>query len=174
MQHFKIHYFSGYNTSKLFSKAPPEILKILATEPVTYNSHQYCFTKDNFTRYGLSDNWKILATNKDRNGLEFISAFESDDYPFYGIQFHPEKNQFEFVRNYNIPHSLNAVKVAQYFANFFLEEARRNEHGFEDRQEERDALIYNYNPVFTGARNSTYEQVYVFGADADRVELEIV
>lgn len=106
--------------------------------------------------------WRILATNKDKNELEFISVFESKDYPFYGIQFHPEKNQYEFILDKNIPHSLNAVKVAQYFANFFVEETRKNDNTFADWQREQDALIYNYNPAFIGMQNSSYEQIYVF------------
>lgn len=100
--------------------------------------------------------------NKDKNDLEFISAFESKLYPFYGIQFHPEKNQFEFIEGKNIPHSLKSVRMSQYFANFFVEEARKNDNAFADWLHEQSALIYNYNPAFTGLQNSTYEQLYVF------------
>lgn len=129
---------------------------------MTYNSHQYCFTKDDFAENDLNRQFDILAVNKDRNGLEFISAYESKTYPFYGIQWHPEKVLYEFARNYNIPHTSHSVKAAQYFANFFIDEARRNRHSFNTWEEEQDALIYNYNPVFIGKRNSSYEQVYVF------------
>lgn len=150
-------------------------MKILGTEAVTYNSHQLCFTKEDFAKHGLDQQFDILATNQDRNGLEFISAYESKDYPFYGVQWHPEKAQYEFVRNKNIPHSLNSVKVAQYFANFFVEEARRNDHSFDTWEEEQEALIYNYNPVFIGKQNSSYEQVYVFKSeDNNNVSLEVL
>lgn len=110
----------------------------------------------------MDQQFDVLATNKDKNDLEFISAFESKLYPFYGIQWHPEKTQYEFARNFNIPHSLNAIKASHYFAEFFIEEARRNEHSFESWEEEQDALIYNYSPVFIGKKNSSYQQVYVF------------
>lgn len=148
-------------------------MQILGNEGVTYNYHQYCFTKDDFAEHGLDQMFKILATNKDKNGIEFISAFESNIYPFYGIQWHPEKVQYEFVRNYNIPHTLNSVKVAQYFSNFFIEEARKNDQSFDDWEEEQEALIYNYNPVFIGKRNSSYEQVYVFKDESNSISLEI-
>lgn len=133
---------------------------------MTYNYHQYCFTREIFTKHGLDQQFNTLATNKDSDGLEFISAYESKRYPFYGIQWHPEKAQYEFVRNKNIPHSLDSVKAAQFFANFFVEEARRNEHAFDSWEEEQEALIYNYNPVFIGKRKSSYEQVYLFKNDA--------
>ena len=37
--------------------------------------------------------WKVLSTNNDEEGLEFISTMEAIDYPFFGTQFHPEKSQ---------------------------------------------------------------------------------
>jgi gamma-glutamyl hydrolase len=36
--------------------------------------------------------FRVIATNKDENGIKFISIVESKLYPFYGVQFHPEKN----------------------------------------------------------------------------------
>lgn len=119
-------------------------------------------TRENFTLHGLDDDWRILATNEDKRGLEFISVFESKDYPFYGIQFHPEKNLFEFITGKNIPHSLNSALISQYFANFFVEQTRKNEHSFHDWQSEQNALIYNYNASFIGLQNSSYEQIYAF------------
>lgn len=163
----KTRLFPGFEGSKLFSPASNEIIDIFK-EKVTYNSHQYCITKENFTAFGLSDKFDILAANKDRNDLEFISAFESKSYPFYSIQFHPEKNQFEFILGKDIPHSMKAVQMSQYFANFFVEEARKNDNSFGDWLQEQKALIYNYNPVFTGLQNSSYEQVYVFKNDKVR------
>ena len=50
--------------------------------------------------------WKVLSINNDEEGLEFISTMEAIDYPFFGTQFHPEKNAFEWTAKYpNIPHS---------------------------------------------------------------------
>jgi gamma-glutamyl hydrolase len=36
----------------------------------------------------------------DQNGLEFISTLEAKEFPFYGTQYHPEKNSFEWTLNY--------------------------------------------------------------------------
>lgn len=160
---------TGFRTSKLFSNASKEVIEILATEAVTYNYHQYCFTKEDFEEHSLDQQFNILATNRDKNGLEFISAYESNTYPFYGIQWHPEKVLYEFVRNYNIPHTSNSVKASQYFANFFVDEARRNDHAFQSWQEEQEALIYNYYPEFIGKNNSSYEQVYVFKRETNEI-----
>ena len=54
-------------------------------------------------------------------------------------------------------------QVAQYFANFFVSETRKNGHKFESEEEERDNLIYNYSPVYTGKLDdSSFEQAYFF------------
>lgn len=103
-----------------------------------------------------------MSTNKDWNGLEFISTIEHHSYPFYGVQFHPEKNLFEWVRNKNISHTQNAIAAAQYFSEFFVNEARKSEHRFKDAKTEDQYVIYNFKPEFTGAVGSAFEQAYMF------------
>ncbi|XP_023235548.1 gamma-glutamyl hydrolase-like [Centruroides sculpturatus] len=92
----------------------------------------------------------------------------SRKYPFYAVAWHPEKNQYEFVYNakhQNIPHSYEAILISQYFANFFVNETRKNFHQFSSVKQEQEALIYKYNPVYTGLHGSSYEQKYFFNAN---------
>ena len=94
-----------------------------------------------------------------------MAAFEAHNYPIWGTQFHPEKNPYEWTRKYqNIPHSKDAIKVASFFADYFVEEARLNWHAFESRQLEEEYLIYNFNPEFTGREPIDFamQQVYLF------------
>jgi len=44
----------------------------------------------------------------------YIATVEARDYPIFACQFHPEKNMFEW--RVNAPHTLQAVKISQYFA----------------------------------------------------------
>ena len=44
------------------------------------------------------------------------------NYPIYGVQFHPEKNGFEWIPDEAIPHSQHAVIIMQSLANFFVQE----------------------------------------------------
>lgn len=74
----------NYERSKLLGHAPSDIITILKQENTTYNLHSYCLTKEVLKDNDLLDQWNILTTNKDINGLEFISAMEHNDYPFYG------------------------------------------------------------------------------------------
>ena len=50
--------------------------------------------------------WKALSWNYDRKGLKYVSSIEAWKYPFIGVQFHPEKNVYEWsYREPRIPHS---------------------------------------------------------------------
>lgn len=125
----------------------------------------FCFIEEAFEQNDLLKDWRILATSVDANGLEFISVFESHKYPFYGVQFHPEKVNFEFRKGANIPHNMDAIAVSQFFANFFIQEARKNDHKYPDCESESRALIYNYVPYFMGLKKSSYMQLYMFKAE---------
>lgn len=103
-----------------------------------------------------------MSVNNDWNGLEFISTIEHRYYPFYGVQFHPEKNLYEWVRNKNISHSAHAISAAQYFSDFFVNEARKSDHRFKDAKTEDQYVIYNFPAAFTGLKGSAFEQSYLF------------
>lgn len=98
----------------------------------------------------------------DKNDITYVSSFESRIYPIYGIQFHPEKNVFEWVQNKNIPHTRNAIKIAQYFLEVFLNETRKNVNKFLDEKTEQESLIYNYPVTYSSKLGSSYEQLYLF------------
>lgn len=103
-----------------------------------------------------------MSVNKDWNGMEFISSIEHVNYPFYGVQFHPEKNLYEWVQNKNISHTSNAILASQYFAQFFINEAKKSDHHFENAKNEDNYVIYNFPATFTGAKGSSLEQSYMF------------
>ncbi|CAG2173037.1 unnamed protein product, partial [Oppiella nova] len=147
------------------------IVEVLKEQEVTYNYHKKCLTLETFNKTPeLHNNLRLLSTNKDKNGIDYVSMFESRDanYPIYGVQWHPEKNLFEFAYNakyQNIPHNSSAIKVSQYMSNFFVDECRKSVHPIVNAKEESDSLIYNYQPVYTGAKtNYTYEQIYLFNS----------
>lgn len=138
-------------TSRLFRAASSEVYDNLATKPITMNNHEQGITPERFASISkLSDFYTVLATNVDRRGVEFISAFEAKKYPVYGIQFHPEKNSYEYGEYADgapyevIDHSPEAIAAGQFFANFFIAEARKNDLHFASPKVERNALIYNY------------------------------
>eukprot|EP01038_Epipyxis_sp_PR26KG_P011606 gene11606-15544_t len=142
--------------SKMFSKAPAAITDILAKQNVTMNNHMYGIYPSHFEKtQSLNSFYKVLSTNADRVGVDFISTIEAYKYPIFGTQWHPEKNPYEFgMTSSGIPkeainHSFDAISIAQYTANFFVEQTRQNIHSFATPEEEDAALIYNYQSVKT-------------------------
>jgi len=151
--------------SRVLKEADSEMLVTLSTEDVTSNFHHWCLTMQNFTKYDMGEFWNVISTNEDMNGMEFISMIEAKDYPVYGVQFHPEKNNYEWAPKLpSIPHSRGAVKISNYFADFFVEESRKSTHQFPSRKVEEEYLIYNWNPIYTGQENINYgfQTIYVF------------
>merc|ERR1712198_523180 len=86
--------------------------------------------------------------------MGYISTIEAKKYPFVGVQFHPEKNIFEWATNTvgNIPHNKHAVSIALYFSTYFINMARRSHHSFPTREIEEKNLIYNFDPKYVGKR----------------------
>ncbi|XP_076629583.1 gamma-glutamyl hydrolase-like [Colletes latitarsis] len=157
-----LEFTNGYKSSKMFADASADIKNILATKSVTVNSHHFCVTQNDLKRSNIFNEFRILSVNHDKEENEFISSLESVNYPFYGLQFHPEKNLYEWKIGHGYPHSANAVRIAQYFGNFFVSEARKNCHTFSSEQEEISSLIYNYKPTYTGLNDLRFVQCYFF------------
>ncbi|KAJ7339369.1 hypothetical protein OS493_005763 [Desmophyllum pertusum] len=75
---------------------------------------------------------------------------EARKYPIYMLQWHPAKPQFEWSTERDFKHTQEAILAGQYFANFFVNQARLSSHRFPSRKEEKAALIYKKYPIFTG------------------------
>uniref|UniRef100_M4C4I3 folate gamma-glutamyl hydrolase n=1 Tax=Hyaloperonospora arabidopsidis (strain Emoy2) TaxID=559515 RepID=M4C4I3_HYAAE len=157
-------------TSRMFRQASPELYSWLKDKPITMNNHEQGITPDKFNQYtSLTDFYTVLATNLDRQGVEFISAYEAKEYPIYAVQFHPEKNIFEYGEYLDgtpyevVDHSREGVAAGQYFANFFIDEARKNALHFKDPKVERKALIYNYQT--STVTDPGFVESYIFKHD---------
>lgn len=151
--------------SRLFRNANLELIKIAESENVTINFHRKCLSERVFRASGLSKNFTLIATNKLGKSGSFVSAIEHTKRPVYGLQFHPEKNIFEWGNKpslSNIPHSESAVRFSQYIGRFFVNEARKSRHRFPSPEVEDRMLIYNHRPEYTGSRGSSFTQTYLF------------
>ena len=70
-------------------------------------------------RKNICVNFSTLFMNVFEHFIFYSSAY---DFPFYGTQWHPEKNSFEW--EVNACHTLDCVQLAQYMGNFFVQEGR--------------------------------------------------
>jgi len=158
-----LNFTEAASGSRLYGSAPEVVNEILATKNVTMNNHHYGIYPAHFAATeSLVSFFNVLSTNRDRQGLEFVSSMEAYKYPIYGTQWHPEKNTFEWGKTNGIPneainHSPEAILIAQYTADFFVQQARQNTHQYADPNEEDAALINNYNVYkTTGSFMETY------------------
>ncbi|KAH8380530.1 hypothetical protein KR009_011208 [Drosophila setifemur] len=165
-----VEFKEDYKQSRLFASISDEVADTMVKENVTFHWHQYCYTEKDFKRDFLNETWRVLSLNHDWNGTEFISTMEHQKYPFYGVQFHPEKPLYEFTKT-SIPHTDAAVLSGQFFADYFVNEARRSTQSFSNATEQARSLIYNYNPEYTSILGSSYMQQYLFTDEEMGVEI---
>jgi len=138
---------------------------------VTMNNHMSGIMPHQFQKSAaLTKRWQITSTNKDLNGRPFVSTIEPVDpegFPVYGVQYHPEKNAFEYATypGTNVPyeaidHSPEGVAFSLSMARFIADLARRAMRENRQHAYTKEALypgIYTY-PIQTGLG---FEQVYL-------------
>merc|ERR1712217_607692 len=144
--------------SRILRAMPIDILKWLTTENVTVNLHHDGIPPEAYqANKRLADFFRVVSTNRDRAGKPFVSTIEAYKAPVYGVQWHPERPQFQFsdsAGETGINHGLHAIRAMQAVANFFVDEARQNSRHFPSADKEAAQLIYNYEP--TGPPGDSY------------------
>ncbi|XP_067673156.1 gamma-glutamyl hydrolase A-like [Haliotis asinina] len=151
----------AYKESRLLGSASPNIINTLSKEKVTPNFHHWGVMEKTFsTTPSLHDFYRVMSTNKDRAGKVFVSTMEAFKYPFYATQWHPEDINYGWNPNSDIDHTPEAILVTQYFANFFVNEARKSRHRFPDVASESAAVMENYTPLFV--TDGSFTDLYIF------------
>ena len=114
-----------YPESRFGMASPDDVDQILSEQDIAINFHNWCLTPENFTKSEpLKSFWDVLSNNYDEQGLQFISMMEAKNYPIWAIIYHPEKNMFEWTEKFtHIPHTRDAVHIAAFEAEFFIEVA---------------------------------------------------
>ncbi|XP_032242686.1 gamma-glutamyl hydrolase [Nematostella vectensis] len=150
--------------SRMFRYIPENILKDMRTRNMTLNMHKSCIRMTTFNKTkSLNTFFRVLTTNRDIDqDVDFVSTAEAYKYPFYGSQWHPEKNQFEWTHHEDIHHSYQAVRAAQALADFFVNQARMSRHHFKDPLEEGRSLIFEYRPRYCYEEITNFDECYFF------------
>jgi gamma-glutamyl hydrolase len=155
-------------SSALFAQAPASVMETLqsAAHNSTINWHHFGVSPAALSASpALAAFWSVLALNEDRTGATFVSVAEGLGAPVWAVQFHPERNAFDFQQaGEPLDHSQAAVAASAYFANFFVGRARMNAHRFPSAAAEEAALITTYTPVLRPGGDPFYERVYFFGS----------
>lgn len=118
--------------------ADETIFETVLDYPVTMNNHHRGISPDVFVQIEtLSQLWNITSVNHDRDLRPFVSTIEPlepEHFPFYGVQYHPEKNAFEYATYPGtdtpyeaIDHSDRGVVFSIHMARFFVNLARQTQ-----------------------------------------------
>jgi len=152
---------------------PESIYQKVTSKNITLNNHHLGISPQRFHDAGLSTSWKITSTNVDLNGKSFVSTLEPKshrDNPVYGVQFHPEKNAFEYglypdsgVPYEAIDHSREGVAFSLYMAGFLVDLARNNIVKDNDHKKDKYTKSNLYPMVYTYPRKVgfKFEEIYV-------------
>tara|TARA_B110000008_G_scaffold268135_1_gene295937 strand:- start:515 stop:1555 length:1041 start_codon:yes stop_codon:yes gene_type:complete len=99
----------GLNSKMIRDMTQKQIQK-LSKKKCTLNNHKMGITPHKFKmRKKLNKFYKIVSTSVDRKNREYVSTIEAYHYPFYGVQWHPERSS-----------------EMDYFVKFFIKELRKN------------------------------------------------
>jgi gamma-glutamyl hydrolase len=161
-------------SSKLLcaSCLPSETLLTLTTSNATVNLHHDGVAPDSFApNTTLGAAFKLLSTNEDRRGRRFASSIEAaSGAPIFGVQWHPERPQFEWPtgpgdKAHFFPRSAAEIRAMFDVAARFVYFARMSGRRFASARDEAAALIYNYQAVGT----TSYQAYYFSAADPPAV-----
>ncbi len=83
---------SGKN-SRMMKYLKEDFVKHLQKKKCTLNNHKLGLTPSRFKKHKALDGFfKIVSISRDRKNRKFVSTIEGRHYPFYGVQWHPERD----------------------------------------------------------------------------------
>ena len=157
---------------KLYQHDP--IYSSVQDHNITMNNHHQGITPKKFVADPfLSKYWIITSINYDVSSRQkpFVSTIEPVDpetFPVYGVQFHPEKNAFEYgmyphtiIPYEAIDHSKAGIAMSLYMSSFFVQDvvevhrAKNNNNKY--TKPDTYPLVYSY-PM---TRGIGFEQIYI-------------
>mmetsp|Transcript_31315 Transcript_31315/g.57399 ORF Transcript_31315/g.57399 Transcript_31315/m.57399 type:complete len:269 (-) Transcript_31315:63-869(-) len=121
--------FTSQAPGKMFAKANASLTQWFAEERTVYDNHHHGIEPAHAAHNpNLTAVLDVLATGTDRVGRPLVAAVEGKDLPIYGTQFHSE--DVLFLDGAHAPKSAHAMAGARHFADFFVDEAKKNKHVF--------------------------------------------
>jgi gamma-glutamyl hydrolase len=124
--------FTGDTTeTEMFKMFSPDQIEALKSGNYTYNHHHMGVDPSEFeTDKGLKETFVPTSTSVDPKGEHFVASVEGKTYPFYGTQFHPEKQYLSFAPDFNFDHSELSEHINRNFADFYVGQTRKNDNTF--------------------------------------------
>lgn len=146
--------------SKYFIRMNKSDLNNMQNKKILFYNHIYgILPEDIMKNKYLKDSINIIATTKMDDNTKFVSIFEHSKYPFIGVQFHPEKIQFEHKVFLNKIDDFKSINISYNMSILFAKLVLKNNNYFDNERVLQALLIYNY-PIYKNG--GSYEQIYTF------------
>ena len=99
---------------------PEKLLtKLSAGQGVMFYDHNWIVSMDTYNNNkNLNSFWKVITESTSPYNERFVALWQARKYPFYGVQFHPEKNSFEW--KIFADRSYDAIEIEQIMSNKFI------------------------------------------------------
>lgn len=137
-----------------------DLINEINDEPLIYFNHKFGFTPQQIQKSKrFKDSIDILSTTTLESGESVVSMIKHKKYPFIGVQFHPEKIQYEHRSSVQTNVSYQSVEASHKLAMMFFDQVNKNQNEFGKESKLEAMLIYNY-PMYKSS--GPYEQIYVF------------
>lgn len=89
-----LHFTDYGKDSRMFSNYSKKQLKDMETKKCSLHNHMMGISPEKFKKSKLLNNfYHIVNISYDRNNKPFVSTIEGKKYPFYGVQWHPERKK---------------------------------------------------------------------------------
>eukprot|EP01062_Namystynia_karyoxenos_P038893 TRINITY_DN2826_c0_g3_i1.p1 TRINITY_DN2826_c0_g3~~TRINITY_DN2826_c0_g3_i1.p1 ORF type:complete len:362 (+),score=137.45 TRINITY_DN2826_c0_g3_i1:79-1086(+) len=108
--------------SRFRAGAPDDVWETLVGSNVTANLHHDGVDPAFYSSGPLAAAFNLLALGHDRKGRPFGAVIEAPDAPVWGVQFHPERPQFEWVGGHNFNRTAPALRSMQWMASYFVQQ----------------------------------------------------
>lgn len=128
----------------MFKSISPLLLNYVLKKKVLRFNHHFGISVGMFQKSKVVSKYMaITSTAKDNQGNKFVSSYEARSYPIMAVQFHPEKNEFNFRSN-NVSRNPLVIMFNSRLIKNFVNMCKKSYQRFPSRLEEKQSLINNY------------------------------
>ena len=107
-------------------------------------NHKHAVELETFKAHPqLAETFELLTTSTYKD-WQFVSTIQGNKYPFFGVQWHPEKPQYEWSEEQNIIRNDTAIKIGKLVGDFFIEYCK----GTKNKTPLNIFIKYNLNRLY--------------------------